>query len=406
MKSDWIKPLIGKPGPFATVFLDATPSGKAGDQDVAHRWRVVRRSLAQQGAPDAILDTLEDAALQPTRKAGAHGRVLIADADGIHVDKALRARPVTPVGLWNPLPALVQAALAAQDEVHGIRVGVDSTGADVLLAGPHGWGQARSIDAPHDDDGTVDPIGPSRGGRRGGGNSGDRGDGSHGRSEDTHLHNAEAIARELDHIAAADRPEVIFLWGEARMVAAVRSAVGSAAAGLVVEVPGGHRGVDVPAGPFRDRFDEAIVAFRAARTGAVLEDFQAARGHNRAVSGIDDVVAVLNRGQVAELVLDAGIGLEPVFTSADESQVKALRETLWTGVDPIAISADPGALPDASGRLEKLPAAIALVRSAVGQDAGLTFAPEGAVDLYDGVGAILRWTDDATPADSAASMLR
>ncbi|MHB1489626.1 MAG: hypothetical protein ACYCTH_03920, partial [Cellulomonas sp.] len=47
---------------------------------------------------------------------------------------------------------------------------------------------------------------------------------------------------------------------------------------------------------------------------------------------------------------------------------------------------------------------IALVRAAVGQDAGLTFATNGAVDLVDGVGVLLRWSDGSTPSESVPSL--
>jgi hypothetical protein len=54
--------------------------------------------------------------------------------------------------------------------------------------------------------------------------------------------------------------------------------------------------------------------------------------------------------------------------------------------------------------LEELPAAPALLRAAIAQDAGLTFAPEGSVDLIEGVGATLRWYDEGTPREVAATM--
>ena len=46
---------------------------------------------------------------------------------------------------------------------------------------------------------------------------------------------------------------------------------------------------------------------------------------------------------------------------------------------------------------------VALVRAALGQDAGITVAEEGEVALADGVGALLRWSDDSTPGGTLLS---
>ncbi len=54
MKIDWLKPLLGHPGPLATVYIDATRANEAGDREVENRWKGVRRQLHQEGAPDAV----------------------------------------------------------------------------------------------------------------------------------------------------------------------------------------------------------------------------------------------------------------------------------------------------------------------------------------------------------------
>jgi hypothetical protein len=75
------------------------------------------------------------------------------------------------------------------------------------------------------------------------------------------------------------------------------------------------------------------------------------------------------------------------------------------GPDPLQIALTRDEL-EAMGVDEgarELRADIALVRAALGQDAGLTFAVDGSVDLVDGVGAILRWTDSSTPSEAVLS---
>ena len=56
-----------------------------------------------------------------------------------------------------------------------------------------------------------------------------------------------------------------------------------------------------------------------------------------------------------------------------------------------------------TGGAQEMDANVALVRAALGQDAGVTFAEDGAVDLVDGIGAVLRWFDESTPSEAVPS---
>ncbi|ACZ30155.1 hypothetical protein Xcel_1124 [Xylanimonas cellulosilytica DSM 15894] len=410
MKTDWIKPLIGRPGPFATVYLDATRSVEAGDKDVIGRWKAVRRTLAQQGAPDGVLDAVEDAALRPSRKPGAHGRVIIADGDGVLVDKALRTAPAVATGVWHRVPALLQAALAADEEVTALKVAVDRTGADLVLVGPGGWDAPRTFEAPHDDVSKVD-VGGSRGAASGSGGAGggDRGgSAAEARAEDSWARNADAIAREVERTVAAARPEIVLLFGDVRTVRAVHGSLVRPVAELTVEVSGGGRGAGVHEGAFAERLEGALDSYRERRREVVLSELRQGQGREQgAVTGVDDVVAVLARGQVKALVLSEDVGYDGTLVVGSEGARGPLNgRTLWIGPDPLAVATSRATLEDAgySDGLEELPAAIALVRAAVGQDAVLTIAPEGSAELIEGVGATLRWSDGSTPHEVAATM--
>ncbi len=407
MKTDWIKPLIGRPGPFATVYLDATRSVEAGDKDVEGRWKAVRRTLAQQGAPADVLDAVEDAALRPSRKPGAHGRVIIADADGVHVDKPLRTAPTVATGVWHPVPALLQAALAADEEVTALKVAVDRTGADLDLIGPGGWDEPRTFTAPHDDVSKVD-VGGSRGAGSGGGDRG--GSSAEARAEDSMARNSEAIAREIERTVNESKPEIVLLYGDARTVHAVHASLVRPVAELTVEVPGGSRGAGVHEGSFAENCESALDSYRERRREVVLAELRRGQGREHgAVTGVEDVVAVLARGQVKALVLGEDVGYDgALVVGSDGGRGPLGRRSLWIGPDPLAIATSRATLEDAgyTEGLEELPAAIALVRAAVGQDAVLTVAPQGSVDLIEGVGATLRWHDGSTPQEVAATMSR
>ena len=89
MDLHWLKPLLGRPSPFTTVYLDATRTGANADAEAADRWRAVRRSLERDGASAGVLDDIAELVSVPTGVRGPHGRVVVADAQGVVVDRGL-----------------------------------------------------------------------------------------------------------------------------------------------------------------------------------------------------------------------------------------------------------------------------------------------------------------------------
>ncbi|WP_166846542.1 hypothetical protein [Isoptericola sp. BMS4] len=404
MKIDWLKPLVGRPGLFATVHLDATPSAEAGEKDIANRWRAARRALEHQGAPTAVLDALEDAVRRPSHEGGERGRVLVADVDGVLVDRMLRHAPTAPTAVWLPVPALLQAALAADEAVDALCVAVDRAGADFWSCDAEGRdaGRRETYTAPHDEVSKTSSPGTKRATIE-------------SRAEDTWERNAAAVAAEIDRRVAQERPEVVLLTGDVRAVKSVRSDLGQAAAVRVVEVPGGGRGgAGVHADAFAAAVEDALDSYRERRREVTLAEYRQDQGREEgAVTSVDDVVAVLARGQVKELVLSEQLVTEATSALATTGADGGIvldgllgGRRLWIGPDPMHVArtrADLEGLGVHDG-LQELPATSALLRAAIAQDAGLTFAPEGSVELVDGVGATLRWHDGATPREVAATM--
>ncbi|MCA5893306.1 hypothetical protein LEP48_08030 [Isoptericola sp. NEAU-Y5] len=405
MKIDWLKPLVGHPGPFATVYLDATRSAEAGDRNVANRWRAVRRTLEKQGAPDAVLAELDEAVDRPTRVPGPHGRVLIADADGVLVDRVLREPPALTTGVWHEVPSLMQAARSADEAVNALCVTVDRQGADFCTVGVdgHPTGAVEAFEGGHDEVSKTSSPSVKRATIE-------------SRAEDSWRRNAEAVATEVDRRVAAERPEIVLLSGDVRAVPLVRGALGRQAAEITVEVPGGGRGPGVREDAFADGLSDALDSFRERRREQVLAELRQGLGReDGAVTSIDDVVQVLARGQVKHLVLSEELADAATAALRTWSEGGAASpgfsglldgRHLWIGPEPMHIAVaraelEGGGVTDG---LQELPAASALMRAAVAQDAGLAFAPEGSVELMDGVGATLRWTDGSTPHEWAASM--
>lgn len=387
MELTWLKPLLDRPAPFTTVQLDATRADAAGTEEVLGRWRTLRRDLERQGAGQQVLDDLEDHIGRPTGVAGPHGRVLIADAEGVQVDRLLTAPPARSTAIFGPVPALLTVARVADESVSFVLVEVDRNGADLTwsqgtdLRG----GRREVVEGGHD---VVHKI------REGGGWKHRR---LQMRAEDSWERNADVVAADLDRQVAHRSPELVLVTGDVRSLALLTAAVGPRVRALMVEVPGGSRAEGVNEDAFVAQVREALGAYRMRRRERVLDRYRTGQGRrDAAVAGLADVVTVLRRGQVSELVLSESL--------SDAAAPLAERE-LWVGPDPLQIGLSRDEL-DALGVAEgawTLRADVALLRAAIGQDAGVTFADEAVVDLVDSVGAVLRWHDGATPSDDVLS---
>ncbi|WNB86775.1 hypothetical protein [Cellulomonas sp. ATA003] len=391
MKLDWLKPLLNRTGPFTTVYIDSTRSDPSGETEVLDRWKGLRRDLERQGAPARVLEDIEDVVGRPTRVAGPHGRVLIADAEGVRVDRVLADPPDRNAATYGPVPALLEAARAADEAVTYLLVETDRQGADLHWSDSTGRLEAGDHEVVQGDHDVLRKV------RSGDGLRHDR---EQNRAEDSWERNAEIVAADIDRQVVERCPELIILTGDVREVPLLHEKLGQRAKELVIEVPGGSRAQGIKQDVFQERVNATLEAFRARRREGVLDHFRQEQGRGgAAVTQLDDVVDVLRRGQVLDLVMH-----ESVTTAASP----LADRMAWVGPDPLQIALTRGELVamgvDEGAR--ELRADIALVRAALGQDAGLTFAVDGSVDLIDGIGAILRWTDSSTPSESLQSQSR
>lgn len=384
MQLHWIKPLIGIPGPFATIYLDATRGDESGYREVMNRWQGLRRSLKEQGAPSELLNTLEDRIAQPTHAGGSLGRFLIAARGEILVDRILKTPPAKDEAIFAGAPALRAAAAASDDHVHYFLIDVNRMGADVKAPDPRDPFGAPEIYA--EIAGEHDVVHKVRGGGF-----------HHGklqnRAQDSWERNADLIAQRINELVTTDRPELLIFSGDVRALSLVREKLGEEARQISREISGGGRKEGIEDANFYRHLEELLVQFRQERRAAVIAKFTQELGRDEAATvGKDSVTQALQRGQVAELLV-AGDGSAPPRPN----------ETLWIGKHALEVADTQDEVRELSDTAEELPADIALLRAAVGQDAGVTFIND-ALDLADGVGALLRWSDASTPEDNVLSL--
>ncbi|MFC8193262.1 Vms1/Ankzf1 family peptidyl-tRNA hydrolase [Cellulomonas sp. NPDC057328] len=386
MDLHWLKPLLGRPAPFTTVYLDATRDDATGAADVQTRWKALRRQLERDGSPEAVLAAIDDLVARPTHAPGPHGRVLVADAQEVLVDRLLTEPPAQSTAACGSVPLLLPAARAADESTRFLLVEVNRQGADYTWTDGSGLlaDVTETVEGDHDE---MHKVG-------GGGWAHRR---WQQRVQDSWERNVDTVAADLDRQVTERKPELVILTGDVRAVALLKDAVGQEVREVLVEVPGGSRAEGVNEEAFQERIDGVLAEHRVRRREAVLDLFRQEQGRGEdAVTSLGDVVAVLQRGQVSELVLG-----EP----AAGSPGPLADRRLWVGDGPLelAVSKDDLAAIGVTDAARQMPADVALVRAAVGQDAGLTFADDGAVELVDGVGAILRWRDESTPRESVLS---
>jgi hypothetical protein len=131
------------------------------------------------------------------------------------------------------------------------------------------------------------------------------------------------------------------------------------------------------------RAAELVAEHEAHEQARAVEQVEAASAHGLAVTGTAAVVEALRKAQVETLVL------------ADQPD----SEQLSVGSSPLEIGSGPqdlAALGVTDGT--RVPADRALLRAAVGSDAGVVVVPRAALPDDVPVAAVLRYTDASTPS--------
>lgn len=202
------------------------------------------------------------------------------------------------------------------------------------------------------------------------------------RVEDSIERNVETVASDLDSLVSQERIDLVLVTGEPKSCTLLQESAGVKVTERLEVLDHGGRAE----GASDDRLDEDVAAAlqrcRSARLDAVLERL----GGGAKAVGVAETVEALRRGEVETLILLQGalderesyVGPEPLLFGHAREELEAF------GVEAPART-----------RLDE-----AMVRAAIGQDAGLLplYAPVGL--LPDGVGAVLRFDTRPDPASA------
>jgi Bacterial archaeo-eukaryotic release factor family 2 len=371
MELSSLKPLFDHPGPWASVYLDTSRATQDAKQQIELRVRAALSRLDELGVDKETRRALGDALADIPVSGSPPGRALFAAGGEVVLDRPLTASPPLPEATWSVLPRLAPLLTLVEDQPRCLVAHVARTGARFEVVG------SLEHEAAGEVKGAQWPV--HRTGRN---------DWSERRFqirvENTWERNAELIAEEIARIWPGTGADLLVLAGDPRERRSVHDRLPEQLR---------HSSVETGHGPVAREIAEARERWQRTRLEGALDRFRAGRGHpgehgpdgsdpGAAAEGVPAVVEAARRRQIETLLVqpDGGDTQREVWVGPAPDQVGVERRELRAmGVpDPVPARADD-----------------ALLRSGVAADARVLAVPDDMAGPAGGVGAVLRWSDNA-----------
>jgi Bacterial archaeo-eukaryotic release factor family 2 len=363
--------IFERPGPFATVYLEARQAEEDSAKQVQLRWRDLSNQLKQAGADDKTLAALDDE-LGGERRGSITGvgRVLVASAEGVLFDDEVEGVDAAgDVAVWSPLPELGRYYRSQTGSVRVLLAVVDQTGGDIYQLVADNSEGARELAEETVKGQALETVHKARGGGLGNRTR-------QNRHEMASYENADEVVKGIRSAASQFRPEIIAVAGEIQGRSAVRNELTGELASITREIEAGSRA----AGASEDALESELltVAGEVAteRESRVRQSFQEGKAHANAVEGLEPVLEAARQGAVETLLL------------VDHQEVP---DELYVGSSPEQISTDPANLAEMSDTEPVARPAEQVLLRTVGALGGDVQVLGGGTSLVDGVGATLRF---------------
>ena len=369
-----LSPVLTAEGPFVTVHVGAESAVEQAADRYDLAWKSVLQQLEARSVPEPVRTALSQA-----RGDHSEGEARLAVASlasgSVLLSTPVSTRPASDDVSVDALPHLRPLLSDVTTRVPHVVVHADRTGADV---------------AAYFDRGTVADEVTVKGRTlhlkkvQGGGWSHHR---YQHRSENQWRDNAQEIRETAVSLAEQVGAQLIIGVGDERELTYVREGLTQPWDARWLEVPGG-RGQDSSEQHVEQRVRDALALHLARQTLDRLDEFAQERGQvKRACDGVEDVVGALRKAQVETLLLTTG---------ADPGA------TLWFGSDAAVLGTSRQSVADLGDTPTEGPMLEVLVRAALATGADVQIVPhEPAQAPHGGVGAVLRYADDASTAARA-----
>jgi ribosomal protein L7Ae-like RNA K-turn-binding protein len=378
MDVSFLETVFDAPGPYATVCADVTHTTENADTELDLRVRAVAEKLIEQGAPEAVVESVRGRLLEGNGGGIAgtwRGRAVVAAADGtVVLDEPLADSPRTEVIEWSPRPDLLPVLRQLPGRVPHIVVVIDRVGADITVTGLAGEPVQEEVDGETFHMQKVKVGGWAH-------------DHWQNSAEELWDRNAGQVAEHLTSYVRRLGVKFVLVAGDVRARQHLLDNAGEQWKDLVVTMDEGGRAAGADRDPVDRREAELVAEHEAHAEAQAVEQIEAASAHGLSVTGTALVVEALRKNQVETLVL------------ADRPD----DEELLVGGSPLELGLDRGEL-DALGSQEahSVPAERALLAAAAATKAGVVVVPRAAMPGDIPVAAVLRFTDASTPGGTNA----
>lgn len=365
MRLSFLEPLYAEPGPFASVYLDTSRDVEHPERAIALRWRRLRDDLTRQGADRVLLNAMEEAVGADTEVPGVHGQALFAAHGTLVLDGELPRPPEQDCARYSTLPDSMALVTQHVPEIPYLAVIVHYGGLPTAEA--HGW---VTLEA---ETGTWPASNVAPGERL------------HRRVPVATWHRTTVrLGQRLDEWARRAHADAAVVGGDEWACNVLVRRLPRTLRDKVVRV-GGRTPTDTGRALLEPQLDAVFHGRMAAHDRELVDIFIGRRALEGPVTeGLSATVAALQRGQVSALLLH-------------HAPAPSLR--LWVGPQPTQLALTEAELVSFGVRAPREERADeALVRALVGTGAELVLVPESALGLYEGVGALLRYTDPGTPS--------
>lgn len=369
MELSFLGPVCTRPGPWASVYLDASRDTQDARPALDLRWRALSERLAQQGADLDTIQALDAVVRGHVPLAGDYGLAAFASHGKVALSEYMSAPPVREIATYAPLPHTMPLVAQRGAQVAWVRVLAGRTGADVKGVSVGGvTRRARVKGSEQFPIRRVQPGGWSQ---------------SHFQREARMAwkRNAGDAAAATAELADRVGAEVVVVAGDNQARSLLAGQLPERWQDRIVQTDAGFRADGADLSAMDDVTVQAIAEVADQHTQTTLDRY----GVQEDVGGgFDAVVAALQRGQVDTLLIVD----DPSST-----------QRLWIGPEPTEIATSAEQLTAMSvPEPQQVRADAALIRALVGTDAAMTvLAPEEAPELDDGIGAVLRYVDAGTP---------
>jgi hypothetical protein len=298
MKAERIAPVYAEPGPYASAYVELSRDQQAGDHVAELQARAAADLLADQGAPEQVVELVRERLSESTHLPAPVSRLVVANQSGVLLDELTRRHVPQPTAVWDVLPDISAWLTDEDSSVPFVLALVDHEGGDVQ--------SYRTNAFVPDSDETVGGETEFEHKIRGGGWAHLR---YQHHVENTWRSNAADVVHEIER-QVAEGAELVLLAGDPQSCQQVKAMIGDIRAELI-QLETGGRNADGGEEALQSAVDQALYGRVVAAKLAEVHELQDRLGRDYAVAiGVSDVADAFVRGQVERLLIDPDAAAE------------------------------------------------------------------------------------------------